>query len=654
MHRSIVLFFCLALLAPGPSRAAKKRADDKPAIRWSHPWVPERYFDYRHKRWKFVKEAELGALIEDMVERHTWSADGTLERHQSFTLRVRDPDRIPPYWHVVTRSPVVDTEILELDIRWESGGKTRVYGEADLIERSEAPFDDYITDDVGLWLPLDRSRPGVLHVSVTTEETPLPGFADYLGGVVYIQPGPYTKNRTLVFEVPKDVELDFHTQFFSIPEIVLEDFDAFLRYTVDFETLYVRFFEPSMPHPLASFPALWWSNQDSWEALSALASAVWEPTLTSTPAMDAWAAELVADEETVEGRARAIHDAVADGWDYLGFYPSASGWAPHPPSACFEARIGDCKDKTALMITLMRAVGIDAAPALVSAGKHFERPDLPAMVFNHVIVAVDDPSHPDGRFFLDSVDAGIGSRPVGDWLMNREALLVLPEGGGPAHIPPTPPHRWLEEDVTDVVLASDGAASATLRWRFVGHRANQRVSRRSDVAPDRWARQLRDTVLSAWPGAEILSLTEGPDPEAPDDAWLVEAEIRSDRLASVAGPHAVVPLPWLHERDPADFAVDRGRRVHPVVLDPLLQRSTIRLRLPPGASLEVAPGDWTEERDDWSATVSTASEGDIVTIQFELTEHPGHMDPGLEEARRNFVRAVRDRQRQPVVLRMGD
>lgn len=655
MHRLFVILLVLPMLSPASIGAAAKGADDGPAIRWNHPWVPRRYFDYRHERWRHIKEADLGVLIEDATERYTYGAKGSVEHHQSYTMRVRDPDWLPEFWHLVTRSPLRETRILEFDVTWEYAGRTRVFGEADLIEYTQAPGATYISDDVGLWLPLDRSKPGVLRVSVTTRDGPHVGFEEYIGNQELLQLGPYVKSRTLIIEAPQSQPLRFETRFFTLQELPApEAVGASYRYTFTFETLYRFLGEHSMPDARDSFPSLAWSNQPSWEHTAALVYAQWEPELASTDAMDRWAAELVEDLETVADQALAIHDAVATDWDYLGFYPSASGWIPHAAAHCYSTRIGDCKDKTALMISLMRSVGLDAWPAIVSAGTPHQLTEVPTLGgFNHAIVAVSDPSQEGGVFFLDSVDAGIGSRPVGEWLQDRDALMLKPEGGGLVHIPPTPPERWLEEDETIITLDADGIAEATLVWRWVGSRANEEVARRSSTDPEKWARILRRAILKSWPGAEILALEEGPDPESPRDAWLLTATLRSEHLASRAGPHLVITPPWVHGRDPARLPVDAGRRVHPVVLDPLFQRSTIRVRIPAGATVVALPQVLDKQRDDWSATLASSADvaGEVEVI-LEVREEPGRMEPGLEEARRNFARAVEAAQQRPIILRM--
>ena len=74
---------------------------------------------------------------------------------------------------------------------------------------------------------------------------------------------------------------------------------------------------------------------------------------------------------------------------YLGIEIGAGSFAPREPATVFERRFGDCKDKSYLLVTMLRGLGIEANPALVNTGaKSTVREMLPSpSVFNHVIVA---------------------------------------------------------------------------------------------------------------------------------------------------------------------------------------------------------------------------------------------------------------------------
>jgi hypothetical protein len=81
---------------------------------------------------------------------------------------------------------------------------------------------------------------------------------------------------------------------------------------------------------------------------------------------------------------------VQDEVRYLGIEMGPYSHKPTPPAKVLDRRFGDCKDKALLLTTILKGLGIDAAPALVNteSGKLLtERQPSPYM-FDHAIVKV--------------------------------------------------------------------------------------------------------------------------------------------------------------------------------------------------------------------------------------------------------------------------
>jgi transglutaminase-like putative cysteine protease len=55
---------------------------------------------------------------------------------------------------------------------------------------------------------------------------------------------------------------------------------------------------------------------------------------------------------------------------YLGLESGPNAYTPAPPGTVFDRRFGDCKDKTLLLVTVLRALGIPAFPVLVNTIAH--------------------------------------------------------------------------------------------------------------------------------------------------------------------------------------------------------------------------------------------------------------------------------------------
>ncbi|MEW6051022.1 MAG: DUF3857 domain-containing transglutaminase family protein [Candidatus Zixiibacteriota bacterium] len=65
------------------------------------------------------------------------------------------------------------------------------------------------------------------------------------------------------------------------------------------------------------------------------------------------------------------------------------GFTLHPGDMIFEQRSGVCKDIAGMLVTMMRAAGLEANPAMTMAGSRID--DVPADQFNHCVVALHKP-----------------------------------------------------------------------------------------------------------------------------------------------------------------------------------------------------------------------------------------------------------------------
>jgi Domain of Unknown Function with PDB structure (DUF3857)/Transglutaminase-like superfamily len=81
---------------------------------------------------------------------------------------------------------------------------------------------------------------------------------------------------------------------------------------------------------------------------------------------------------------------VQDDVRYFGIEIGANAEKPTDPSVVFSRRFGDCKDKSLLFVTILRALGIEAYPVLVNAtmGRAIENWRPSASAFDHCIAAV--------------------------------------------------------------------------------------------------------------------------------------------------------------------------------------------------------------------------------------------------------------------------
>jgi transglutaminase-like putative cysteine protease len=130
----------------------------------------------------------------------------------------------------------------------------------------------------------------------------------------------------------------------------------------------------------------------SWREVAAWADSMFRVDARSSAAVKELAGKLRAENATRGARINAAIRFVQDDIRYLGIEMGRNSHEPHQPWETLDARWGDCKDKTLLLVALLRELGLEAWPALVNTRlKNRLTEKLPSpFLFDHVIAQVVD------------------------------------------------------------------------------------------------------------------------------------------------------------------------------------------------------------------------------------------------------------------------
>ncbi len=131
------------------------------------------------------------------------------------------------------------------------------------------------------------------------------------------------------------------------------------------------------------------SDINSWDEVVAWALPLYR-NAPLTKSEKELVAALIEGSATQEQRILAALRFVQEQIRYLGLEMGESSHKPSLPGEVLDRRYGDCKDKTRLLISLLREMGIEAYPALVNTASGDNLPQaLPTLrAFNHVIALV--------------------------------------------------------------------------------------------------------------------------------------------------------------------------------------------------------------------------------------------------------------------------
>jgi hypothetical protein len=145
--------------------------------------------------------------------------------------------------------------------------------------------------------------------------------------------------------------------------------------------------ESGLPGWYKPMPEVAFSEYASWADVARWAAACY----ATTGSLDSALGPRISDwlqRPAAEDRAVAALVFVQDEIRYFGLELGVGSHRPNPPELVLQRRFGDCKDKAVLLCAILRALGVDAQPALVNVfACRYTADELPSpSAFNHVIV----------------------------------------------------------------------------------------------------------------------------------------------------------------------------------------------------------------------------------------------------------------------------
>lgn len=484
----------------------------------------------------------------------------------------------------------------------------------------------------------------VIHADGTIEDAALsPGWATFTG----LEPGDYVELRTLVDEYRSGwLNRDFWDSFqfnASLPvfrtrwavihgpsvtpvlrvhgdaggELKREELEleGGLKGTaIVAENLPALRPETSMPPSVDLYCWVDCSTVKDWSTIGKWYDGLSRGQAAVTPAVRAKALELCAGLPAGADTISVLADFVARKVEYDAIDFHRSSYVPEQAATTLKHGLGDCKDKSGLLIALCRAVGIEARFVLDMSGNTATTRLLPSPRFNHAIVWF-----PGRNRYLDPTSDAWDVDRAPAALADSWALVVDPENGGELRRLPVETEPQSESSMS--LRASEGGRALQVdgELELVGAQA---ALLRSWLAhgTDEVKRKNFSGLLSGW--APGLCVDELSIQSLDSLAGPVRLSYRGQLPLSRAALEAGLPMPWLFVDDSPAGLESRARQ-HPLELSGGLLstacRQTIRIEagsglrvkeLPEGARHEFAgsrtifasrreAGGWICEREDY-------------------------------------------------------
>jgi len=414
--------------------------------------------------------------------------------------------------------------------------------------------------------------------------------------------------------------------------------------------------ERDVPGDIPKIPAVTFSTGDSWQTLAQSYSKIVDDRIAQSNVSEL-AARLVKGKATTTDKMAAIVAYLNREIRYTGIEFDQASVLPHSPADTLKHKYGDCKDKSTLLVAILRAAGIPADLVLLNAGDRLDVPDdLPGMgLFDHAIVYVPG----DPAIWIDATDeqARIGQLPDSDH--GRLALVVNARTTALSRVPDSRSVDNVVFEEREIYLPASGPARIVETSRPRGNFESEFRQTYADLNNKKIKENLSDYFKSEY-RAEKLDRLDRSDPRDFSQSFRLTLEgMRADRgYTNLTEASAYIPIDGLFAslpselktREPkdgkiADADAPKKKRTYDFQLTrPFVAEWNYKIvppsgfqaaTLPPDESLDLGPARFTEHFSiDANGAVTGLLRFDTVKRRYTVAE---------QSQLRNKVAELKDR-----------
>ncbi|HET7502450.1 MAG TPA: DUF3857 domain-containing protein, partial [Kofleriaceae bacterium] len=300
---------------------------------------------------------------------------------------------------------------------------------------------------------------------------------------------------------------------------------------------------------------------------------------------------------------------------------------PRSPAETVKQASGDCNDQAALLVALLRQVGIRAEVAPVAGRWQPLDPELPGLeVFEHVLVRARVGS---GELWIDPDEALARPGQLPERDQGRRALVIADDTRALATTPRSGPADNVIRDVRTFVAAESGLSQLTRVVRYTGLFELEQRDHVHGVRADQLRRVTAASVKSAFGGTlDQATSTDAADLTRPfeithvvKDSSLVSTEL--EQIDVYLSTDAVLDqLPWL-----VKAGSESSRRSDFVWSRPHVHEVENRIVVPPGFTLPAPAAERVRQLGTVTLTERQRIDGQTLIVTYRLDTGKPRLTP---------------------------
>ena len=299
-------------------------------------------------------------------------------------------------------------------------------------------------------------------------------------------------------------------------------------------------YEPSMESSDEFAYYILLTTIESWEELSKWYYSIVAPHLDVNDEIIAKTKELTADCKTRKEKAEKLYYWVAKKVRYLGVDKETykPGYEPHDVSYTFSTLGGVCRDKAALLVTMLRIAEIEADPILIASGYKLN-PIAPVMWFNHA-VAVSYDEKGDPEFFFDPTDEN--SKELFPQYLEDCSYIIASEKGNTLKVVPLSPAENNNVKISlSIDIDKNDSAVCSLQMDYTGLADGFMRGRLMRMNPQKKQEMIESIISKIHPFSNLIDYSVS-DPNNTDEYISMSINFEISDYVSESNDLILVPL----------------------------------------------------------------------------------------------------------------
>jgi hypothetical protein len=303
------------------------------------------------------------------------------------------------------------------------------------------------------------------------------------------------------------------------------------------------------PPPRDFCPWIDYSTLPSWRPLTDYYLKELDPDHVKGFVIDGKSMEIVKDAATDEQRLTKVYCHVARDVRYGRPAREMENRIVRSGMRMAEDLQGDCKDKSALMVAMLRKMNIAAHVAAVVTRQHGGGPFLPGPRFDHAVVLAEV----GGKNYW--LDAAAGPFSMGVIPHDDQGAVALLVREGQAEFQLVPPAQPSDHGLCrrcTATLDEDGTYRYSVRGEYIGEQAAMMRARLLDRTDEFCARLIQQMEAEVVPGAQVTNVAFDGIEDLTGNV-VVRCDVTLPRLARRIKDLILLRVPWsdpLEERGP--------------------------------------------------------------------------------------------------------